>query len=82
MLKETVVGTARRNTERLGRTLGDARGAAAKVIGTDARRTRKERLLAAAPVIFGAVSRRCRLKITDDGAVQIVVTLIRASKGG
>ena len=82
MLKETVFGAARKNTERLGQTLGEARGAASKVIGTDDRRTRTARLLAAAPAVFGTVRRRARLKVTDDRAVQIVVTLVRAPKRG
>lgn len=82
MMRETVAGPARKGTERLGRLLGDARGGVAEEIQAKNGGTWTSRLVAAAPVLVQTVRGRCRLKVTDDGSVQVVVTVVRAPKKG
>lgn len=82
MIRETVVGSARKGTERLGRLFGDARGGVAEEIQAKNGGTWTSRLVAAPPVLVETVRRRCRLKVADDGSVQVVVTVVRAPKKG
>lgn len=80
MMKETIAVAARKGTERLGRVLGDARGGGVREIRAKNGGARSSRLVAAAPVLVETIRRRCRLKVANDGSVQVVVTLVRAPK--